>query len=148
MIILHQSMKEQFQKDTGKKVSSPSSFFKSKWLEEQDQKKTFDHLNGAEINDEIRNEFIYPRVIGGMNIYSDVYYPFNLKVIKEWKERIISLGQLKVCIEEKSSDCSLKSKVRVFYITKNIKEGLTSNILSFNSNKNQIFIQEVDTKNN
>ena len=53
MIILHQSMKDQFQKETGKKISSPSSFFKSKWLEEQDQKKTFDHLNSAELSDVI-----------------------------------------------------------------------------------------------
>ena len=55
MIILHQSMEKQFQKDNGKKISSPSSFFKSKWLEEQDQKKTFDHLNNPELNDGIKD---------------------------------------------------------------------------------------------
>ncbi len=59
MIILHQSMKDQFQKETRNKISSPSSFFKSKWLEEQDQKKTFDHLNGAEINDEIKKRLYF-----------------------------------------------------------------------------------------
>ena len=59
MIILHQSMKDQFQKETGKKISSPSSFFKSKWLEEQDQKKTFDHLNSAELNDVIKERLFF-----------------------------------------------------------------------------------------
>ncbi len=59
MIILNQSMKDQFQKETGKKLSSPSSFFKSKWLEEQDQKKTFDHLNGVELNDEIKQRLFF-----------------------------------------------------------------------------------------
>ncbi len=59
MIILHQSMKDQFQKEAGKKISSPSSFFKSKWLEEQDQKKTFDHLNGVELNDEIKKRLYF-----------------------------------------------------------------------------------------
>ena len=59
MIILHQSMKDQFQKETGNKISSPSSFFKSKWLEEQDQKKTFDHLNGVELNDEIKKRLYF-----------------------------------------------------------------------------------------
>ena len=59
MIILHQSMKDQFQKETGKKISSPSSFFKSKWLEEQDQKKTFDHLNSAELSDVIKDRLFF-----------------------------------------------------------------------------------------
>ncbi len=59
MIILHQSMKDQFQKETGKKTSSPSSFFKSKWLEEQDQKKTFGHLNTTEINDVIKDRLYF-----------------------------------------------------------------------------------------
>ena len=59
MIILHQSMKDQFQKETGKKISSPSSFFKSKWLEEQDQKKTFDHLNSAELSDVIKERLFF-----------------------------------------------------------------------------------------
>ena len=59
MIILHQSMKDQFQKETGNKISSPSSFFKSKWLEEQDQKKKFDHLNGAELNDDIKKRLYF-----------------------------------------------------------------------------------------
>ncbi len=59
MIILHQSMKDQFQKETGKRISSPSSFFKSKWLEEQDQKKTFDHLNSTELNDAIKDRLYF-----------------------------------------------------------------------------------------
>ena len=59
MIILNQSMEKQFQKDSGKKITSPSSFFKSKWLEEQDQKKTFDHLNNPELNDGIKDRLYF-----------------------------------------------------------------------------------------
>ena len=59
MIILHQSMKEEFQKENGKKLKSPSSFLKSKWLEEQDQKKTFNHLNNAELNDMIKERLFF-----------------------------------------------------------------------------------------
>ncbi len=59
MIILNKSMNDQFQKEIGNKTSSPSSFFKSKWLEEQDQKKTFDHLNGVELNDEIKERLYF-----------------------------------------------------------------------------------------
>ena len=71
-----------------------------------------------------------------------------MKAIKELKERSLSLKQLKVCIKKKSLDCNIRSKVRVFYITKNIKEELTRNILKFSSNENQIFIKEFATKNN
>ena len=55
MIILQQTLKDQLQKDSSKKTSSPSSFFKSKWIEEQDQKKTFDHLSSAEIDKTIQD---------------------------------------------------------------------------------------------
>ncbi len=59
MIILQQTLKDQLQNESGKKTSSPSSFFKSKWLEEQDQKKTFNHLNGAEIDQTIQERIYF-----------------------------------------------------------------------------------------
>ena len=59
MIILQQTLKDQLQNESGKKTSSPSSFFKSKWLEEQDQKKTFNHLNSAEIDQTIQERIYF-----------------------------------------------------------------------------------------
>ena len=54
MIILH----EKLLKSESKKQShsaSPSSFFKSKWIEEKEQKKTFNHLYREEIEDTLKD---------------------------------------------------------------------------------------------
>ena len=47
MIILTQSIKDPLAKDS-KKIGSPSSFFKLKWIEEQERNKTFNHLGTKE----------------------------------------------------------------------------------------------------
>ena len=48
MIILHEKLLESESKKQSHSAS-PSSFFKSKWIEEKEQKKTFDHLYREEI---------------------------------------------------------------------------------------------------
>ena len=48
MIILHEKLLESESKKQSHSAS-PSSFFKSKWIEEKEQKKTFDHLYREDI---------------------------------------------------------------------------------------------------
>ena len=48
MIILAQSIKDSQSKES-KKIGSPSSFLKLKWIEEQERNKTFNHLDTKEI---------------------------------------------------------------------------------------------------
>ena len=54
MIILHEKLLESESKKQSHS-SSPSSFFKSKWIEEKEQKKTFDHLYREEIEDTLKD---------------------------------------------------------------------------------------------
>ena len=54
MIILHEKLLESESKKRSHSAS-PSSFFKSKWIEEKEQKKTFDHLYREEIEDTLKD---------------------------------------------------------------------------------------------
>ena len=54
MIILHEKLLESDSKKQSHS-SSPSSFFKSKWIEENEQKKTFDHLYREEVEDTLKD---------------------------------------------------------------------------------------------
>ena len=54
MIILHEKLLESESKKQSHSAS-PSSFFKSKWIEEKEQKKTFDHLYREEIEDTLKD---------------------------------------------------------------------------------------------
>ena len=54
MIILHEKLLESESKKKSHSAS-PSSFFKSKWIEEKEQKKTFDHLYREEIEDTLKD---------------------------------------------------------------------------------------------
>ena len=54
MIILHEKLLESESKKQSHS-GSPSSFFKSKWIEEKEQKKTFDHLYREEIEDTLKD---------------------------------------------------------------------------------------------
>lgn len=54
MIILHEKLLESESKKQSH-FASPSSFFKSKWIEEKEQKKTFDHLYREEIEDTLKD---------------------------------------------------------------------------------------------
>lgn len=54
MIILHEKLLESESKKQNHSAS-PSSFFKSKWIEEKEQKKTFDHLYREEIEDTLKD---------------------------------------------------------------------------------------------
>ena len=54
MIILHEKLLESESKKRNHSAS-PSSFFKSKWIEEKEQKKTFDHLYREEIEDTLKD---------------------------------------------------------------------------------------------
>ena len=54
MIILHEKLLESESKKQNYSAS-PSSFFKSKWIEENEQKKTFNHLYREEIEDTLKD---------------------------------------------------------------------------------------------
>ena len=54
MIILHEKLLEAESKKQSHSAT-PSSFFKSKWIEEKEQKKTFDHLYREEIEDTLKD---------------------------------------------------------------------------------------------
>ncbi len=54
MIILNEKLLESESKKKSHSAS-PSSFFKSKWIEEKEQKKTFDHLYREEIDDTLKD---------------------------------------------------------------------------------------------
>ena len=54
MIILHEKLLESESKKRSHSAS-PSSFFKSKWIEEKEQKKTFDHLYREDIEDTLKD---------------------------------------------------------------------------------------------
>ena len=54
MIILHEKLLESENKKQSHSAS-PSSFFKSKWIEENEQKKTFDHLYREEVEDTLKD---------------------------------------------------------------------------------------------
>ena len=54
MIILHEKLLESESKKQNYSAS-PSSFFKSKWIEEKEQKKTFDHLYREDIEDTLKD---------------------------------------------------------------------------------------------
>ena len=54
MIILHEKLLESESKKKSHSAS-PSSFFKSKWIEEKEQKKTFNHLYREEIEDTLKD---------------------------------------------------------------------------------------------
>ena len=54
MIILHEKLLESERKKQGHS-SSPSSFFKTKWIEEKEQKNTFNHLYREDIEDTLKD---------------------------------------------------------------------------------------------
>ena len=54
MIILQDTLKDTKPKDP-KNIGSPSSFFKLKWIEEQERNKTFDHLEVKEIDEAMQD---------------------------------------------------------------------------------------------
>ena len=54
MIILHEKLLELDSKKPSS-PSSPSSFFKSRWIEEREQKKTFSHLYRQEIEETLKD---------------------------------------------------------------------------------------------
>ena len=54
MIILHEKLLELDDKKPSI-ASSPSSFFKSRWIEEKEQKKTFSHLYRQEIEETLKD---------------------------------------------------------------------------------------------
>ena len=54
MIILHEKLLESESKKQNHSAS-PSSFFKSKWIEENEQKKTFNHLYRDDIEDTLKD---------------------------------------------------------------------------------------------
>ena len=54
MIILHEKLLESESKKQSNSAS-PSSFFKSKWIEENEQKKTFNHLYREDIEDTLKD---------------------------------------------------------------------------------------------
>ena len=54
MIILHEKLLESERKKQGYS-SSPSSFFKTKWIEEKEQKNTFNHLYREDIEDTLKD---------------------------------------------------------------------------------------------
>ena len=54
MIILHQTLKDTKPRNN-KNIGSPSSFFKLKWIEEQERNKTFDHLEVKEIDEAMQD---------------------------------------------------------------------------------------------
>ena len=54
MIILHQTLKDTKPKNN-KNIGSPSSFFKLKWIEEQERNKIFDHLAVKEIDEAMQD---------------------------------------------------------------------------------------------
>lgn len=96
-------------------------------------------------DDDIQNIFIFPREIGGINIYNDQYFPFNSSSLKEWQKRNLLVSKLKKCINSKSLECKLKNVNNVFYINKNIENSLSDNFKIFTLNEEKFYIQEIET---
>ena len=111
MIILHEKLLESDSKKQSHS-SSPSSFFKSKWIEEKEQKKTFDHLYREEIEDTLKDRLYlkkstisdYEKFIDIMDFKraSDIKIFSKLQpIIKQYQK----LEFLKISEELEAVDC-------------------------------------------
>ena len=111
MIILHEKLLESDSKKQSHS-SSPSSFFKSKWIEEKEQKKTFDHLYREEIKDTLKDRLYlkkstisdYEKFIDIMDFKraSDIKIFSKLQpIIKQYQK----LEFLKISEELEAVDC-------------------------------------------
>ena len=111
MIILHEKLLESESKKQNHSAS-PSSFFKSKWIEEKEQKKTFDHLYREEIEDTLKDRLYlkkstisdYEKFIDIMDFKraSDIKIFSKLQpIIKQYQK----LEFLKISEELEAVDC-------------------------------------------
>ena len=95
------------------------------------------------IDKNLRDKFIYPREIGGLNIFLDDYFPFTTESIVDWKERYYEIENLEECIKSNSLKCNIKSQNNVFFVSDKIQDKFSNNIQSFKINNKKIFIQEI-----
>ncbi len=115
----------------------------SNFMSSSDYSKTSQIL----IDKNLRDRFIFPREIGGLNIFFDDYFPFTTESISEWQERYYEIENLKECINSTSLICTIRSQNNVFYVTDKIEEKFSNNIQSFKINNKKFFIQEINNSN-
>ena len=108
--------------------------------------KTYDDNSEFIISDSLNDKLMYPREVGGINIFYDFkYYPYATESILKWRDRKFAIDGLKQCIESNSKTCSIKSKNKIFYITDKFETKFTLNNKSLFHSDKRIFIQEVNT---
>lgn len=75
---------------------------------------------------ELNTKFSRLREIGGLNIYSDDYFPFNTSSMVEWSKRKNNLNELLFCIQSGTKYCTInhKNKSDIYFLSREIKNNL------------------------